>query len=76
VSETFTYPLDLLKTRLQLQRGDAAPPLRFAALIRHVVRTEGARALFAGCTIAVARQWINAGVSVGLALLLFFLEGR
>ncbi len=72
VSESLTYPLDLLKTRLQLQheRGvrpaDGGAPRRMTALLRHVVATEGPRALFAGCTIAIVRQWVNAGVSVGL----------
>ena len=81
ISEAATYPLDILKTRLQLQnergRGlasappsspPAAPPplLSLRAMARHMVATEGPRALFAGLSVAVVRQLFNAGVSVGL----------
>jgi solute carrier family 25 uncoupling protein 27 len=72
VSETVTYPLDLLKTRLQLQNergralggGAAGVPLTLTQMTRKVVATEGVRSLFAGLSVAVARQWLNAGVSV------------
>jgi len=68
LAEAATYPLDVLKTRLQLQgaaQGAAAAPLRLLPLARALVAREGARALFAGLPAAVARQWLNAGVSVG-----------
>ena len=75
VSEFVTYPLDLLKTRLQLQNelviksalGRAAvPTLSLTSTARRVIETEGFRSLFRGCSIAIVRQWINAGVSVSL----------
>jgi solute carrier family 25 uncoupling protein 27 len=73
--ETVTYPLDVIKTRLQLQneRGRtlggsiaSSPPLRMTALARQVIKVEGFKALFAGVSVAVMRQWLNAGISVGL----------
>lgn len=77
LSEVTTYPLDLLKTRLQLQheRGLAAhggvraagPALGSVAILRLMWSTEGGgRSMFAGMTVAVARQCLNAGLSVGL----------
>ena len=75
LSEVCTYPLDLLKTRLQLQNElvstsaagrAAAPTLSLTSTARRVIETEGFRALFRGCSIAIVRQWINAGVSVSL----------
>jgi solute carrier family 25 uncoupling protein 27 len=82
VSEACTYPLDMIKTRLQLQNelgkgltpgGHAAaaptrPPvlLSYRELTAQIVRTEGARALYAGASVAIFRQCINAGVSVSL----------
>ena len=72
--ESVTYPLDLIKTRLQLQNergralggGNAGAPLGMTALARQVVAVEGVGALFSGVGVAVARQWLNAGISVGL----------
>lgn len=74
LSEAVTYPLDLIKTRLQLQNergralsGEAARgALTYSQMFLHVARTEGVRALFAGCGVAVVRQVFNAGVSVAL----------
>ena len=75
VSETVTYPLDLLKTLLQLQneRGlsvsgaaSSAPQQRMSTIARDLVRREGLGALFSGLSVAVLRQCFNAGVSVGL----------
>lgn len=69
VSELATYPLDLLRTRLQLARAAAAgaPPLPrgLLAAARHVASAEGAGALFRGAGVSVVRQLCNAGVSVG-----------
>jgi hypothetical protein len=74
VSEFATYPLDMIKTRLQLQNeigksltgGAATTQLSYTQMARAVVATEGATALYAGATVAIVRQIFNAGVSVGL----------
>jgi len=66
-AEAITYPLDLLKTRLQLQGSSAAAaPLSLSGMASSVVRTEGMKALFAGMSVALLRQLFNAGISVAL----------
>jgi solute carrier family 25 uncoupling protein 27 len=40
--------------------------LSLTSTARRVVETEGFFSLFRGCTIAIVRQWINAGVSISL----------
>lgn len=80
-SEILTYPLDFIKTRLQLQnelvagvsragltRPAVSSPVALGALslMRASIRTEGLRAPFVGASVAVARQVFNAGVSVAL----------
>jgi len=52
-----TTPIDVVKTRRQLTRaaaGAAAPPRLFAELVL-IARAEGARGLFAGAALRVAR---------------------
>lgn len=74
VSEFVTYPLDLVKTRLQLQnelgrslQGAAASgQLTYSQMTVSVVRNEGVGALYAGAPVAMIRQMFNAGVAVSL----------
>lgn len=74
LSEAVTYPLDLIKTRLQLQNelgrsitGDVARAhLSYTQMFVQVAKSEGFAALFAGSGVAMARQTFNAGVSVAL----------
>lgn len=75
VSESVTYPLDHLKTRLQLQNelgrtltgaAATAPPSTMTSILKGILKKEGVGALFSGLSIAVTRQFFNAGISVGL----------
>lgn len=74
VSEAITYPLDMIKTRLQLQNelgrslqgSVASVQLSYSQMAVAVVKNEGAPALFAGAPVAMIRQVFNAGVSVSL----------
>ncbi|KAL4858475.1 Mitochondrial uncoupling protein 3 [Chlorella vulgaris] len=61
VAETATYPLDLLKTRLQLagQLGQAAP-----VTLPSVVRAEGLLALYKGLAPAVLRHFPYTGIRI------------
>jgi solute carrier family 25 uncoupling protein 27 len=54
VAESATYPLDFLKTRLQLDQ--AARPRNLVATAAAVLRHEGASAAYAGLPAAVARH--------------------
>ena len=66
-AETATFPLDLLKTRLQLEgqhlaAGQARPGLATVAVA--VVRTEGVAALYTGLAPAVLRHVPYTGIRV------------
>ena len=67
LSEAITYPLDLLKTLLQLQGPSSAGQQRqsMSSLFHGIVHRSGVRTLFSGLSIAVFRQFLNAGISVG-----------
>ncbi len=58
LAEGATFPLDITKTRLQLQ-GQAdftSKKLGFRGMILNIIRTEGFRGLYAGVTPAMARH--------------------
>ncbi|XP_043203729.1 mitochondrial uncoupling protein 4-like [Amphibalanus amphitrite] len=65
-AELVTYPLDLTKTRLQIQGeaslGKAAPYRGFLRTAAGIVREEGARRLWQGVTPAIYRHLIYTGV--------------
>jgi solute carrier family 25 uncoupling protein 27 len=76
VAEAVTFPLDVTKTRLQLQ-GELGKGLQGEAFTRaqrqgmwritvDVARTEGWRALYSGLPAAVLRQAVYGGIGVGL----------
>jgi len=57
-AESATYPVDMTKTRLQLQgeTGFAHSRLGFAGMFHNIVKTEGVRGLYAGVSAAVLRH--------------------
>eukprot|EP00927_Polykrikos_kofoidii_P049347 TRINITY_DN43416_c0_g1_i1.p1 TRINITY_DN43416_c0_g1~~TRINITY_DN43416_c0_g1_i1.p1 ORF type:complete len:315 (+),score=28.84 TRINITY_DN43416_c0_g1_i1:132-1076(+) len=58
-AESATFPVDMAKTRLQLQGEGglvAGRPMGFLGMIMHISRTEGLRGLYAGLSPAVARH--------------------
>jgi len=57
-AETATFPIDMTKTRLQLQgeAGFTGSKLGFCGMMGSIVRNEGAKGLFTGMTPAVARH--------------------
>lgn len=75
-AEAFTLPLDVAKTRLQLQgevissakaAGESAGPrLGMMQILTQVYRIEGPIALYAGLGAAVLRQAVYGGIGVGL----------
>ena len=71
VAETVTFPLDLTKTRLQIQ-GEAASdsqPRAKRGMVRvayGVVREEGLTKLWQGLSPALYRHWIYTGVRMGV----------
>ncbi|KAG1660670.1 hypothetical protein FOA52_006831 [Chlamydomonas sp. UWO 241] len=70
VAETVTYPIDAVKTRLQLQGqhygSSTAPRQQLGALAtaRRVLRSEGLSGLYAGLTPAVARHVVYSGTRI------------
>ena len=80
--EAVTFPLDVAKTRLQLQNelgralGGAAPaaggaaagskPLGMLGTFVHIARTEGLLAMYGGLGAAAGRQFVYGGIGVGL----------
>ncbi|PRW56809.1 mitochondrial uncoupling 3 [Chlorella sorokiniana] len=70
VAETATFPLDLLKTRLQLAgqqaaaQGAAAPPANLLATARVIIQLEGVGGLYAGLAPAVLRHVPYTGIRV------------
>lgn len=74
VAEATTYPLDMVKTRLQLQNelgktlvGASATVQRsYTQVFKELLAQEGFAALYAGAGVAIVRQIFNAGVSIGL----------
>jgi solute carrier family 25 (mitochondrial folate transporter), member 32 len=63
-SSAATYPLDLVRTRLALNRAASAPPL--LAALRRVASEEGASALFRGLRPAVVAQVPAAALFFGV----------
>jgi hypothetical protein len=63
-SSAATYPLDLVRTRLALNRGTSAPSLLSA--LRRVAAEEGPSALFRGLRPAVAAQVPAAALFFGI----------
>lgn len=61
-----TNPMDVLKVRMQMQRGGAGPPLSMLALGRRVVATEGASALMRGWQASVMREMSYSAIRMGL----------
>ncbi|KFD65588.1 hypothetical protein M514_09876 [Trichuris suis] len=67
VAESATYPLDLLKTRLQLQGEHdlkCRPKMGAFSLLSHIVSSQGALSLWQGVTPAVLRHYIYTGFRV------------
>lgn len=66
-SESVTFPLDFLKTRLQLQGelvASSADNRGLLSIARHILRTEGPLGLYAGWSAAVARHIPYTGIRV------------
>ncbi|KAK7547214.1 tricarboxylate transport protein, mitochondrial precursor [Phyllosticta citricarpa] len=61
VEAATTYPFEFAKTRVQLRNEEAATPNPFA-VVRDVVRHEGARALYKGCGSLVIGSIAKDGV--------------
>mmetsp|Transcript_95971 Transcript_95971/g.277150 ORF Transcript_95971/g.277150 Transcript_95971/m.277150 type:complete len:306 (-) Transcript_95971:107-1024(-) len=57
-AESATFPIDMMKTRLQLQgeAGCTTSRLGFAGMLRSILRSEGVGGLYAGLSPAVARH--------------------
>merc|ERR1719201_2783168 len=58
MAEGATFPVDITKTRLQLQ-GQAdftGTKFGFGGMLMNILKTEGLAGLYAGCTPAVARH--------------------
>eukprot|EP00405_Crypthecodinium_cohnii_P035839 CAMPEP_0206536328 /NCGR_PEP_ID=MMETSP0325_2-20121206/6686_1 /ASSEMBLY_ACC=CAM_ASM_000347 /TAXON_ID=2866 /ORGANISM="Crypthecodinium cohnii, Strain Seligo" /LENGTH=309 /DNA_ID=CAMNT_0054033523 /DNA_START=128 /DNA_END=1053 /DNA_ORIENTATION=+ len=57
-AESATFPIDIGKTRLQLQGGSGykGTNLTFFGVLRSIVRQEGVKGLYAGVTPAIARH--------------------
>lgn len=72
VAESSTIPLDVAKTRLQLQNelrgkvGGGKPYRGMIGTLAGVYREEGPRALFRGLPAAVIRQTVYGGIGVGM----------
>jgi solute carrier family 25 uncoupling protein 27 len=67
VAELVTFPLDLTKTRLQLQgEGGVEAPRGMLATARGVVREEGLLALWGGVRPGLARHAVYTGVRMEL----------
>ncbi|KAK3828145.1 MAG: mitochondrial substrate carrier family protein [Benniella sp.] len=78
IAVVFTHPVDVIKTRLQLQ-GEAGAPhppssvsplaapktLRLIPLLREILRTEGPRVLMTGLAPAVLRESIYSTIRLG-----------
>ncbi|VDK64764.1 unnamed protein product [Onchocerca ochengi] len=72
VAESVTYPLDVVKTRLQMApghmgatRSDIKPP-RMLRMTWHILKDEGFRCLFSGLAPAVYRHFIYTGFRMGI----------
>ncbi|OZC10406.1 hypothetical protein X798_02449 [Onchocerca flexuosa] len=72
VAESVTYPLDVVKTRLQMApghmgatRSDIKPP-RMLRMIWHILKYEGFGCLFSGLAPAVYRHFIYTGFRMGI----------
>eukprot|EP00048_Salpingoeca_helianthica_P018489 m.242123 g.242123 ORF g.242123 m.242123 type:complete len:303 (-) comp25228_c0_seq1:54-962(-) len=71
VAESVTFPLDITKTRLQLQReaiagGKQAPYRGMMGTALGIVREEGLRNLWRGLSPAVLRHMVYSGTRLGL----------
>jgi hypothetical protein len=73
LSETITMPLDVAKTRLQLQNElcstsskTSTRPASLVSVIRHILSKEGVASFFTGTQAAVVRQALCGGIGVGL----------
>ena len=74
ISETVTFPLDILKTRLQLQNelgvtlsGEKAKTkLGMFQIMKNIVKNEGITALYTGLPASLLRCVLYGGVGVGL----------
>ncbi|TNY17900.1 mitochondrial carrier domain-containing protein [Rhodotorula diobovata] len=69
IAATLTNPFDVVKTRRQAPsttgNGAVAEEARTLALLRHVVRTEGWRALWSGLTPRLAKVGPACGLMIG-----------
>jgi len=73
-AETATFPIDVCKTRLQLQNelgrtitGEAATArLGMVQTFAHIYRTEGLAAMYNGLGAAALRQAVYGGIGIGL----------
>ena len=69
VAETLTIPMDTAKVRLQIQKTGEGQKPKYTGLIQTVKMIsaeEGPRALFNGLIPGLQRQFIFAGLRVGL----------
>lgn len=71
VAESFTFPLDVTKTRLQLQnelglRLLPGKPTGMFGTMTGVFKHEGLTALYAGLPAAVIRQAVYGGIGIGM----------
>jgi len=69
LSETLTIPLDTAKVRLQIQKVEPGQEPKYKGIFQtmgRVTADEGPLALWSGLTPGLQRQFINAGLRVGL----------
>ena len=72
IAESFTYPIDTAKTRLQLQGQDVEKrwkELKYRGMtncIRTIIKEEGVKAVYQGLSSALLRQAVYGTIKFGL----------
>ncbi len=61
-AETVSFPLDLLRTRIQVEKTREPIP----KIYRDILQTEGVKGLYAGLSAAALRQLIYGGTTIAL----------